>query len=346
MKLSASYSSPLIFLTAVIVTHHSAAATPINANRPDSFDDGSQARDTDDPSSYTPLTLIVSPAVDGKLAIDIPWTRFMSSDASFRSRSPLASPQEQEEQVQEQELGQQQQEAEQIAEESEEESGQDQGDIGDTSDTSNSWKSGRILVGRKMFSMPRQRIQEAELVSIAEFMDMGDSAVECQFEADGDGVGPIFGFGDKIYPDEFVDGIECSAWISDRDDWDDEIADDWDDELDMVIDEDAVEDGTDGYLEEYPSAGSAQSRAWEMYGLRSGPSRSNADTAGGRRDPWDPWGLKDVATDDGAEADIFDAFDDVIQDQDEFNGDMSSEDELDVSSRDDRDIDDFYDVFD
>ena len=115
---------------------------------------------------------------------------------------------------------------------------------GSTSASASNGKGGSILVSREMFDTPKQLVQEAALLSIAEFMDMGNSAVECQFEADGDGIGPIFGFGDKVYPEELVDGIECTAWISDRDGSEDG-------EIGIFDDEETDEDDVDDILEAY-----------------------------------------------------------------------------------------------
>ena len=164
----------------------------------------------------------------------------MDAYTSLPASSPLLALQQQNQQQQARGQEQGRREGEQ-AREGEEGQSQDQ-ETSSTSASASNGKGGSILVSREMFDTPKQLVQEAALLSIAEFMDMGNSAVECQFEADGDGIGPIFGFGDKVYPEELVDGIECTAWISDRDGSEDG-------EIGIFDDEETDEDDVDDILE-------------------------------------------------------------------------------------------------
>ena len=241
----------------------------------------------------------------------------MDAYTSLPASSPLLALQEQNQQQQQQQQqarGQEQgrREGEQ-AREGEEGQSQDR-ETGSTSASASNGKGGSILVSREMFDTPKQLVQEAALLSIAEFMDMGNSAVECQFEADGDGIGPIFGFGDKVYPEELVDGIECTAWISDRDGsedgeigiFDDEETDE--DDVDDILEAHSFEDFPDGDDDEYendqlvdgilpadgfinddntPGIISPSDRDDDLPELFSGSSQASA---------WDPWGRASRST--------------------------------------------------
>lgn len=111
-----------------------------------------------------------------------------------------------------------------------------------------------VLVSKVMFDAPQQYVQAARLIGRSEFTDKGGSSVACQFEAEGDGVGPMFGFGEEVYPDVLVDGIECLAYISDReDDGDDELSmTDDDDDLGNVVSDSGVVDDDEDIVEGYP----------------------------------------------------------------------------------------------
>ena len=224
--------SLIIVISLILSTYHSATATPINANRPGSFDDDSNSIDRDNPSSYPSLLLLVTPEIDKNLAIDLPWTALMEADARRPPSSPLRL------------QGQESQQAEEKDEEGDQEQNQGQqvvssGGNADNNNNSNSNSnsedavdvsdtSKRRLISKAVFETPQQYVQTARLIGRSEFMDMGGSSILCQFEAGGDGVGPFFGFGNEVYPDVLVDGIECMAWMSD-------------DELDMTDDEDLTD---------------------------------------------------------------------------------------------------------
>lgn len=112
-----------------------------------------------------------------------------------------------------------------------------------------------VLVSRVMFDAPQQYVQAARLIGRSEFTDMGGSSVACQFEAEGDGVGPMFGFGEEVYPDVLVDGIECLAYMSDReDDGDDELSMTDDENLGNVVSDSRIVDDDDeeDILKGYP----------------------------------------------------------------------------------------------